>query len=347
MEQNDKRLTKLTPLPLVFDKSDKKDFIKQHWNITFARQKKISIYSKRIIANVLAMIRDDEFGFRPYYQMHVSSVIANASHEVQSSYYSKIKKAFDELTDLKWYIEDLETNRFSYRHLFDTTKSLEVDGRECCYMNGQIMIILNPALMPYFIEVAHYTTFELKHYMHLKSWYSMRLFELLSAFRDTGLWEVSIEDFRSLMDCEKKYPKTTDLLKYTLSEPLNELTTTNLAFSYEPIFEENLILKGRRPISGLRFRLQQVELKKIPQEWYTLSDKFKKVCEKLLKFKVSESNITRYAKIIGEQGANKLIREWEIKQNSSDRINDLVKYCNAAWVREGKERIRKNGEKTS
>lgn len=343
--KNDKRITKQVSLPLVFEKSKVKEFAKQHWNITFARQNKVSVYAKRIIANVMAMIKEDDNGLRPYYQMHISDIISSSESSDSSSYYSKVKKAFDELTDLKWLIEDIDKKHFTYRHLLDTTKTISDDGFECAYKDGMITVALNPALRLYFIEIAHYTTFELKHYMHFKSWYSMRLFELLGAFKDTGVWDVSITDFRELMDCNKKYPKTPDLLKYTLSEPLLELETTNLAFSYESIFDENIRGKGRKPITGLRFSLRKVELKKIPKEWYNLSDKFKKVCEKLLKFKVSEVNITKYAQAIGEQGANKLIREWEIKQASNDRINDLVKYCNAAWVREGKAQIEKLEEK--
>ena len=39
MEKNDRRLTKQVSLPLTFDKSEAKAFIKQHWNLTFARQR--------------------------------------------------------------------------------------------------------------------------------------------------------------------------------------------------------------------------------------------------------------------------------------------------------------------
>ena len=49
MEKNDRRITKQVSFPLTFDKSEVKAFIKQHWNLTFARQKKISIHSKRIM----------------------------------------------------------------------------------------------------------------------------------------------------------------------------------------------------------------------------------------------------------------------------------------------------------
>ena len=34
---------------------------------------------------------------------------------------------------------------------------------------------------------------------------------------------------------------------------------------------------------------------------------------------------------------NKILREWDLKQISDDRINDVEKYCNAALVRQGKQ----------
>ena len=346
MEKNDRRLTKQVSLPLTFDKSEAKAFIKQHWNLTFARQKKISIYSKRIMANVMAMI-NNESDFRPFYKMHISDVVFPSpkdktltSDETPSSYYTKIRNAFEELADLKWLIEDQKQNRFVYHHLLDTTKTMANDGIQSSYQNGEIIIVLNPALKPYFFELAHYTTYDLKYYMHLKSWYSMRLFELLSAFKDTGIWTVSIKEFRLLKDCQEKYPQTRDLLKHTLNEPTLELAGTNMEFVFTTVFDQKSVkTKGSPSISGLIFYLNKVEIKKIPEYWND-SDKFRKAREKLLKFRISEPHIVRYAEPLGEKGVNKLIHAWEMKQNSSDKINDLTRYCNAAFVRAGKEAIK-------
>ena len=38
-----------------------RDLVKQHWNVTFARQVKVSVVAKRIMARVLDQIRDDDF----------------------------------------------------------------------------------------------------------------------------------------------------------------------------------------------------------------------------------------------------------------------------------------------
>ena len=347
MEKNDRRKTKQVSLPFTFDKSEAKAFIKQHWNLTFARQKKISIYSKRIIVNVMSMISEKETDFQTVYKMHVSDVVfpspkdkTPTSNETSSSYYTRVRNAFEELIDLKWLIEDKKQSRFVYHHLLDTTKTMINDGIQSSYQNGEITVVLNPALKPYFMELAHYTTYDLKYYMHFKSWYSMRLFELLSAFKDTGIWKVSIKEFRLLMDCQEKYPQTRDLLKHTLNEPILELAGTSMDFDVEKVFDQKSIkTKGRPFISGLIFNLKNVELKKIPDSWYA-SPKFRIASEKLLKFRISELNITRYAHALGEKGVNKLIHAWEKKQNSSDKIKDLTRYCNAAFVRAGKEAIK-------
>jgi plasmid replication initiation protein len=322
-KKKDKREVAQMTLPLIFDEKEVKKYAKQHWNVTFARQRKVSVYAKRIMANVLAMIKEDDSELRPYYQMHISDVVPTT----ESDFHAKVKKAFDELTDLKWLIEDISTKYFAFRHLLNTSDV------NCAYKDGTISIVLNPLLKPYFIELAHYSIYELKHYMHFSSWYSLRMFELLSAFKDTGIWWVSIDEFRQLMDCEKKYPLSKDLLKYTLAEPLQELESTELAFSYEPVYDMYAHSRGRKPVIALEFRLKKATPKNVPQEWFEFSDEHKSVLLRLRMWQVTDPNIIRYAKAIGMERANKLLYEWQLK---GKEIQDKAKYCNAVWVRVGK-----------
>lgn len=322
-KKKDKREVAQMTLPLIFDEKEVKKYAKQHWNVTFARQRKVSVYAKRIMANVLAMIKEDDNELRPYYQMHISDVVPTT----HSDFHAKVKKAFDELTDLKWLIEDISTKYFAFRHLLNTSDV------NCAYKDGTISIVLNPLLKPYFIELAHYSIYELKHYMHFSSWYSLRMFELLSAFKDTGIWWVSIDEFRQLMDCEKKYPLSKDLLKYTLAEPLQELESTELAFTYEPIYNIYAHSRGRKPVIALEFRIKKAIPKNVPQEWFEFSDEHKSVLLRLRTWQVTDANVIRYAKAIGMERANKLLYEWQLK---GKEIQDKAKYCNAVWVRVGK-----------
>lgn len=323
IRKKDKREVAQMVLPVVYDKKQAKSYIKQHWNITFARQKKVSVYAKRIMANVLAMIKEDDIDLRPYYEMHISDVIPNT--EVDA--YTKIKAAFIELSQLHWLLEDLDRKRFEVRHLLNTSDV------NCRYENGVITIVLNPILKPYFIELAHYSVYELKHYMHFSSWYSLRMFELLSAYKDTGVWWVSIQEFRQLMDCENKYPEVKDLLKKTLFEPLQELESTDVAFSYETKHDVTYRGRGRKPVIAIEFQLKKVKVKEVPKSWFEFSDEHKNVLLRLRSWQVTDTNIVRYAKVIGMEKANKMLYEWQLKGNE---IQDKAKYCNAVWVRVGK-----------
>jgi plasmid replication initiation protein len=314
--------------PATYSKEDIKAYAKQHWNFTFAKQKKVSVYAKRIIANVLAMIHDEQ-ELRPYYEMRATDIIPD--EKTNEAIYSRAKEAIEELLKQIWIVENPIEKKFRGYHLIDTTKDHEEH-----YKNGSIRIALNPLLKPFFIELSHYTTYELKWYMTFKSWYSMRLFEILSAFKDTGIWIVSIEEYRKLMDCEKKYPKMNDLIKYTLTEPLEELEKTDVAFSYSPILDANNRGKGRKPIVALEFKLKKVTPKKIPQGWFQFSDEYKRVLEGLLNYGISEQHITKYAPHIGMEGVKEILKVF-YKGQTNKEIKDKKAYYNKIWLNKGEE----------
>jgi hypothetical protein len=334
------------PLDLNLAKPEHREFVKQHWKVTFARQGKMSVMAKRIMARVLDQIRDEHSQLAPSYQVRVSDLIPEGASKEHA--YTEVRGALRELMAAVWEFEDLVNLEWAARHLLDTRDIATT------YKNGVVTLSINPALTPYFIEVSRYSIYELKHYMKLKSWYSMRLFEILSAWRHTGWWEVTIDEYRQYMDCwhqfdkrnrvktDKsgkpvlKYPLVNNLIARTTTEALAELAGTDLAFKVHPVYEEGRATPGRKKIVRLRFELKKKPTFKIPESW--LKDPVtKSIVDRMFKFKVSERNIATYGPILGRDGMNKILREWDLKQISDDRINDVEKYCNAALVRQGKQ----------
>lgn len=318
-----------TSLPFDVSKKEIKKYVQQHWNITFARQKNVGVLAKKIMTNVMGQIKRDDSEFKPYYQLHVTDIVGNDSKD--KNIYSKVKNAFDDLTDLKWLIEDIGKKSFNYRHLINTSHV------KCGYDNGTITIALNPLLKDYFIELAHYSTYNLKWSMTFKSWYSMRLFEILSAFEDKPYWEVSIENFRKLMDCENKLPVTRDLIKSTTKKAMIELEPTNMAFTLEEIKDKSPISKGRKSIVALKFNLKKYKPKPNLEDWEKFSETHKKVLDRLRKYKVTDDNISKYSKKIGLKTIQKLLYEWDLKEYSNERIKNRLAYCNKVFVAMGKE----------
>ena len=71
------------------------------------------------------------------------------------------------------------------------------------------------------------------------------------------------------------------------------------------------------------------------------------VIASLRAWKVTDKNIALYLEDVGTKAANKLVYDWQLKENSDDRIEDRVKYCNAVFVRMGKaaqERLKQEVE---
>ena len=341
------QLAPLLELALQYE-PEAQNRVKQHWHVTFSRQRKMTVYSKRIMARVMEQIKDDDLQLREFYQLRVSSLVEGTENESQQ--YTLAKKALYELAAVQWEFEDLETNEWYLRHLLDSTKKRRVGIKD-----GIITILLNPELAPYFIQIAEqqYSTFKLDGYMGLHSWYSMRFFEILSAFRDTGWWEVSIEEYRLLMDCgpeldkfgqpkkdkkgkvKVKLASTKDLIAQTITGAQKELADTPFAFDYRPVLA-TAVKRGRPKIVALRFDLHHRQLTVIPPSW--LTDKGAgPVINSLRGFKITDKNIALYLKTITLAGAKKLLREWQLKENSQQKIDDKTKYCNAVFVRVGKQ----------
>lgn len=326
----DKRKTQIS-LPLNLPEREFKDTVKQHWNITFSRQGKISVYGKRIMALVLAQIQENDNKLKPFYQMDVSDIIK--AGEIEGKAYQHVKKSLDELARQIWRIEDIESEIYRPKQLINTSTLESKEGFEYGYKSGVITIVLNPALEPYFVELSHYTRHELNHYMSFKSWYSMRFWEILSAYQDTGIWRVSLEEYRKLMDCEKKYKDVSWMIEKTTAEPLEELKGTPLEFSEPKKIPAKFHGRGRPPVVGLEFVLKHSLLSadETLAEWAKHSEAHARMIHKLhYDWKITAACLRKYLPVIKMEGARELLRQFEGMESpgSKRKIDDRKKFCN-------------------
>ena len=338
----------LLQLPLTYEPA-LSGVVRQHWDMTFSRQRRISVYGKRIMARVLEQISKDDFQLREFYQLRTVSLLDEADDH--NGAYVFAKRALYELARVQWEFEDKETQTWYVRSLLDTTQERRVGIKE-----GIITVILNPQLAPYFVQIAgRFSTYNLNGYLGLSSWYSMRLYEMLSAWRDTGWWEVSIEEYRQLMDCgpeldklgqpkknkqgevKMKEAKITHLLERTMAKAQEELANTPLAFTCVQLTAA-ATGKGRPKVVKLRFELLNQAPTAIPPSWLEVPAVAAAV-GKLRGFRVSERNIATYLKPLGLAAASELVRTWQIKEQSNNRINEKEKYCNAAFTRAGEKAV--------
>ncbi len=107
------------------------------------------------------------------------------------------------------------------------------------YGEGKISVSFNPKLAMHLCEFkSRYTEYIINQVSRLKSRYSIRLYELLIQFKNTGDRCMSIEDFRKNLGVENKYTKFNNLKRKVIDPSVKELNSkTNLTVTWEAIKE--------------------------------------------------------------------------------------------------------------
>lgn len=340
-----------------------KAIIKQNWQFTFSRQIITSVYTKRVVGLIIAQMKESG-EFKPYYQIRAADIISETDLD-RAEVYKRLKTVILELDSVVYYIENEKKGVFIPRRLLDTTRYENPAG----YNQGVLTVAFNPMLKDVILELAHYTEYQLGTYMRFSSWYSMRLWEMLSTFKDTGWMELNIDEYREFMGCgvtlnpktqepiidkrtkkpKVKYPEAKDLIKKTTAEPLKEFANTELAFVVKGIEDKEKIGKGRRPIVKVRFDItyKKPSAADSIKSWCEQSPIFKRTVERLRKYKLSDENIAKYSKAIGELELAKLLHNWDLRQmtDSKDKILTPIKFCNKVICDMGEKALKQaNGK---
>lgn len=96
-----------------------------------------------------------------------------------------------------------------------------------------------------------YTRFHLGRVAGLQSYFSIRLYEQLIRFRDTGLLRIPLDDFKKRLGIEEKYPRFPDLKRRVIAPAVRELEAkSGLIIDWSPSRE-------RRAVVGLEFRFEE------------------------------------------------------------------------------------------
>lgn len=329
-------------LPFYYDEK-LKGHVKQSKKLTFSYQDKMSVYSKRILNRVFAEIKnennsEEEFNdFKFYYRFHVSEITNETS---RSGVYSRVKKAIDELMLVFIRIEDEENKKYTPKHFVDTRENFG-------YHNGWINFYLNPALKKELVNLGKvYTTYELEDYLTFNSWEEMRFYELISAFRTQPDYTCSEVYLREHLHYVNSYKKTADFEKKVLEKFQKRFENTDVAFDIVKIYEEReLGQRGRPKVKSFKFvyKKRKHGNTKLINHWRENNPQFSDVYTKLKEFKVHDYNISEYSKYIKIKGMKELVRQWQIKESSSKRIENKEAYCNTVFRETGK-RLKKEME---
>jgi len=99
-----------------------------------------------------------------------------------------------------------------------------VSSSEYDSATGLLEYCFSPKVVPYLIEIAKgFTSYSLNVALSLKSEYSQRFYEFCSRFKDTGVWNISVEDLKNMLSCSDKYYLYADFKRKVLEIAKKEL----------------------------------------------------------------------------------------------------------------------------
>lgn len=117
---------------------------------------------------------------------------------------------------------------------------------------GKATITWSDEVLKYISQLQNrFTTYKLRSIANLQSSHSIRLYELLMRFNSTGLRNISLEDFRSSLGLEDKYPLFKDLNKWVIKPSVDELNQRS------DLEIECKTFKSGRAVVGLSFEFKQ------------------------------------------------------------------------------------------
>jgi plasmid replication initiation protein len=154
----------------------------------------------------------------------------------------ELKKAAESLWDRTIIVKDPKRKRW-FRWIQERAE----------YKDGTVEIMFSNQIVPYLTNLReNFTRYQLSKVSHLKSNYSIRLFELLRQFEFKKERIVSLEELRIMLQIENKYQEFRDLNKWVLKPAINELNKkTQYSIMIQP-------LKKLRRVTHIQFYFSTV-----------------------------------------------------------------------------------------
>ena len=117
---------------------------------------------------------------------------------------------------------------------------------------GRVKLGFSPEIAPY-LTMLHrrFTSYRLAEVAELASVYSIRLYEMLAQFQNTGFLSISVADFKERLQLEGKYDRFANLKARVIEPAVKELTRkTSVDVTWSPI-------KSGRIVERLEFTFEE------------------------------------------------------------------------------------------
>lgn len=117
---------------------------------------------------------------------------------------------------------------------------------------GKVRLGFSPEIAPY-LTMLHrrFTSYRLEEIARLRSAYAIRLFEMLAQYVDTGVFLITVEEFKQRFGIEEKYDRFSNLKARVIQPAVDDLQSkTSLDISWQGI-------KKGKSVVRLEFRFEE------------------------------------------------------------------------------------------
>ncbi|MCK5684088.1 replication initiation protein, partial [bacterium] len=206
-------------------------------NALIESKSSLTATEQKIVLCLISMISPEDEDFCKYI-LKISDFMDIAGIKDKSSY-RRIQNATETL--MKKILKIKQPNSILFVAWLSSVK----------YLTGEGLVELefSPELKPYLLNLkSHFTQYQLANVMKLKSFYSIRIYELLKQYESFNVRTFEIKELREWLGiAENKYKKYNDFKKKVLLVATNEITQkTDLVTSFEEI-------KLQRKITRIKF----------------------------------------------------------------------------------------------
>ena len=173
--------------------------------------------------------------------------LINYSDNTPATFVKDLESTYDKLISIKLKVGD--ERRFIKFVLF-TRYSVDIEEKIVeIAVNKEFAWVLNA------LNVS-FTAFELKEFLSLKSSYAKEFYRRMKQFKSTGIWRVSIEEFRKLLDISEKY-KIGEIDKWVL-KPIQKELGDRFNLKIKKLYNKKS--RGRPSVSGFIFTFLKEDL---------------------------------------------------------------------------------------
>ena len=220
-------------------------------NILNLTRQEFTLIEKHIFITTLLNLKERQ-GFNLTFENDNTNIEVDVDiSDLKETNRQRIKDALDKITSRKIYFDN-STSQMEYFGYIVPFISAKYTSKDRVY--SKISIKLNSDVKKLFFDLASgYTTADLKAIMSLKSTHSIRMYELMSQYKNQKSWNIELETLRNLLDISYgTYKSFTDFKSRILEYSQKELWEhCNLYFEWE------IAAKKGKKITALTFHIKE------------------------------------------------------------------------------------------